>query len=187
MDYRKRLSYLYLGPDRHAWLSAPNLLTLADAWAACPRGDWMFAVLCHMHPIDKGCAIHTTQVSALCDCVELAFHLVPAEKVVAYRELLDIVRAWTRGEASEENVNRARSALEWDRGYRPYHPEMTAMRWAALAVPHRNISADAIRLIADAIPRAAGHDYTSSNPTLTQCADIVRRYFPTPPRLEILL
>lgn len=124
---------------------------LATAWRVCKRGDWMLW-LAGRRQVDR-----RTLVLAACDCAELALiHVLAGED--RPRIAIETARAWARGEATIEQVRAAAYA---------------ATRAAASA-------ASAAAYAADAAARAAA-SAAASAAALSQCADIVRRYWPEVP------
>jgi hypothetical protein len=76
------------------------------AWAACERPDWLFWLL------GRTGADRRPLVLAACDCAEPALVHVPAGEDRP-RRAIETARAWTRGEATIEEVQRARTAAAY--------------------------------------------------------------------------
>lgn len=135
------------GACREAAEWAEPYATLAEAWAACERGDWMLwlaakADLCTRQEL----------ILAACECARLALPYVQAGEV---RPLIAIetAEAWARGEATIEQVAAATTAA-------------AAASYAAAAVASYAFPAAATAATAASIAREN---------TLRECADIVRR------------
>jgi hypothetical protein len=92
----------------HACSEAKNWVgdkTINQAWAECPRADWMMWLLGSM--IDKpGWPTRQQVVLLACDCAETALKYVP-EGEDRPRQAILTTRAWARGEASIEQVRAA--------------------------------------------------------------------------------
>ncbi len=77
--------------------------TLEQAWAECPRGDWMLW-LAGMLDVDR-----KVLVRAACACARLALPHVPAGELRPLKSI-EAAEAWTRGEATIEDVRAAADA-----------------------------------------------------------------------------
>ena len=82
-----------------------------DAWQKCERGDWMLW-LCGAMQGKEGWPPRQQIVLVACDCVELVLPIFekkyPDDKRV--RECLETTRKWANGEATIEDVRKARAA-----------------------------------------------------------------------------
>ena len=102
--WRTTLARLGACPDARAW--AKTQPDIATAWNACDRGDWLLWIAARVitDPAER-----MLVVLAACDCAETALVHVPAGEDRP-RKCIDTVRAWTRGEATIEQVREGRSA-----------------------------------------------------------------------------
>ena len=82
-----------------------------DAWQKCERGDWMLW-LCGAMQGKEGWPPRQQIVLVACDCAELVLPIFekkyPDDKRV--RECLETTRKWANGEATIEDVHKARAA-----------------------------------------------------------------------------
>ena len=87
--------------EARRWLGLlPESATLADAWSACDRGDWLLW-LATATDLDR-----RRVVEIACDCAETALaHVPPSEKRPA--RAIAAARAWARGEATSDDVRAA--------------------------------------------------------------------------------
>ena len=152
--YRK-LQTLGACSEAVAW--AKTQPSFAVAWKTCKRGDWMLWLLA------KRGYKREQIVTMACDCAALALPYTKDPRVSA---CLDVVRAWTRGEATIEKVNEARRNAT----------DAAAHAYAA-ADAAADSAAYAAYAAADAAANAAA--YAARSKTLAQFADIVRREFPS--------
>lgn len=79
--------------------------TLHEVWTTCERGDWLLWLAGRM---EGQPGWHTRQqiVLAACDCAETALQYVPVDENRP-RLAMETARAWTRGEATLEQVRAA--------------------------------------------------------------------------------
>ena len=73
------------------------------AWAECERGDWMLWIAVRLG-VDRKLIVLAT-----CDCAETALKHIPSGEERT-RIALETARAWTRGEATIEQVRAAADA-----------------------------------------------------------------------------
>jgi hypothetical protein len=133
--------------------------TLAEAWEACQRGDWMLwlaakAKLCTRQQL----------VLAACECARLALRHVPAGEGRPLAAI-ETAEAWARGEAKLEQVRSAAAAAAYA-AYAAYAAAAADAADAAAAAA-ADAAADA-----DAAYAAAADVRTK---TLSVCAAIVLR------------
>jgi hypothetical protein len=95
-----RIRGLHPCHDAVAWLGDRDPAT---AWAECRRGDWLLWLAARAG-VDRRLV-----VLAACDCVEPALVHVPAGELRP-AEAIRVARAWARGEATLEEVERAAAA-----------------------------------------------------------------------------
>ena len=133
--------------------------SLVEAWAVCPRGDWMIWLLGKLSGKPESVS-HKKLVLVACQCARLA---LPYAKEGELRPLraIEVTEAWARGDEGirREDVRKAADAAD-------------ATAHAAYAAAHAAYAA------ADAAADAAA---TSRISTLEKCADIVRDYYPVAP------
>ena len=177
--------------DAVAW--AKTQPSFAVAWKTCKRGDWMLWLIVKLN--------HKREriVSVACDCAELALPFTKDKRVKA---CIEITRAWTRGEATIEQVREARYAsisaayaaahASAHAAYAAYAaadayaahaadraPGVAAATYATAAATSAATNAAAATsaaLAAYAAPDAATY---AAMKTLSTCADLVRREFPS--------
>ena len=104
-DFEDLLTELHACHEAKLWAKGKDL---AEIWSTCERGDWMLWLLGNMQ--DKpGWLTHKQVTSIVCDCVEPALKYVkPGETRPA--ECLAVVRKWIKGEATIEEVEKAKEA-----------------------------------------------------------------------------
>jgi hypothetical protein len=90
--------------DARKWLRSQE--SAEKAWHSCERGDWLLWIAARLLTDDAG---RKLVVLAACDCAETALVHVPAGEERP-RLCIDAVRAWTRGEATIEEVRDRRGA-----------------------------------------------------------------------------
>ena len=160
------------------------------AWDACERGDWMLW-LCGRLAGPPGSDSRKPLVLAACECARLSLHLVPAGEDRP-RRAIETAEAWCRGEATLDQVRRAATAAAtaagWAAGWAAADAAAAAAADAAYAAaaaaadwaPDAAAAAAADAAAAAVAAFVADAAFAS---TLKQCADIVRRHYPTCPLL----
>jgi hypothetical protein len=136
-----------------AWLAEqPDADT---AWSTCPRGDWMLWLLGRLAGLPWSRA-RRRLVLACCECARLALVHAPAGEDRP-RIAIETAERWGRG----ERVTRA----------------------DVRAAAHSAHSADAAATAAYSAFSAATADDDAAawGSVMRQCADIVRRHYPSPP------
>ena len=131
----------------------------ASAWNACERGDWMLWLLGRI----SGPAWSDTRkplTLAACECARLALPYTKDPRILA---CIETAEAWTRGEATPEQVRAAAAA------------DAAAAYDAAAAADAAAVAA--AYAAADAAAAAKRKE------VLRSCADIVRKYYPVAPKL----
>jgi hypothetical protein len=135
---------------------AKNYETLSDAWAVCERGDWMLWIAGK-----EGLCTRQELVFAACQCARLSLPYTKDKRVLI---CIEITEAWTRGEATIDDVKIARKSAS------------AAAYVAYVADAYSNAA-----YVAYAAASAASVDaYASSaaaatrKEVLKQCADLVR-------------
>lgn len=194
MNYIDQIASLGACPEALDWLHEFNHPTLQEAWAACPRADWMFWLL--RKAIQKGHSIDPRAlVLCACDIAETVLIHIPAGEDRP-RTAIETIRRWLIGEATAEEVRSAhRAALDFARAT-PLASFRTASAAAANAAAHVVTiaveSAEAVAYVSAAVAVANAAAYATSAAVAVayadadaafEAADIVRRYFPYPPKL----
>lgn len=181
VTYIDRIDALFACPPAMAWLRTENHPDLATAWAACPHGDWMLWLAGRLVG-PPGHPARIPLVLAACDCAELALVRVPVGEERP-RRAIEAARAWVRGEATAIEVRMAAADAADAADATPTAADAAASAADAAA----SATANFVALAASA---AASNAATAISATCTyytaisRCADIVRRYYPTPPMLE---
>jgi len=141
--------------------------TLEQAWAECPRGDWML-LLAGLLGIDRKILVRAT-----CACDRLALPHVPAGELRPLNSI-EAAEAWTRGEATIEDVRAAAEAAL----------EATRAAWEAVDVEAWTAGAAAwgaawaaVCASSEAAAEAAAWGATLAA-KLAECADLVRQHIP---------
>ena len=134
--------------------------TLKQAWNECHRGDWLLWLAGRLD-IDR-----KVLVRAACACARLALPHVPAGETRPL-EALETTEAWTRGEATIEEVRAAAEAARAARAARAAADAATAA-WAAEAAAAAWAAAWG----------AAAEAAEKRESALAECADLVRRHIP---------
>jgi len=175
-DFAAALRRLGACGEARVWASGR---TLQQAWAECPRGDWLLWLA------GRAGVERKVVVLAACACARLALkHVRPGEE----RPLraVETAEAWARGDASVslEDVRKAARAADAAAAY------AFAAFAAAYAAYAAFAAADAAYAAADAAYAAADAAYAAdaadaaadaadaARTTLAECADIVRAHIP---------
>jgi hypothetical protein len=100
--WRTTLKRLGACGDARTWCKEQP--SIATAWSNCKRGDWLLWVAARVitNPVER-----MLVVLAACDCAEKALVHVPTGEDRP-RQCIETVRAWTRGEATIEQVREGR-------------------------------------------------------------------------------
>ena len=160
------------------WLKTQE--SWASAWANCERGDWMLWLLGKLSGPAWG-EKRKPLVLAACECARLALPYTKDERVL---KCIEIVEAWTRGEASLEQVRAAADAADAAADADAAAAAADAAAAAAAAYAAADAAADAYADAAAAAAAYAAAADAARSKILKQCADIVRRHYPIAPNLE---
>jgi hypothetical protein len=157
-------------PAREWILSLPASTTARQAWQQCQRGDWMLWVIGALAGPSES-ESRKRLVLCACECARLALKHVPAGEERP-RICIETAEAWARGEASVDQVyDAARAAYAAYAAYADYAASVADYAaYAASATAYADYAAS----VADYAAYAAS----------AQCADIVRKHYPYPPRLR---
>lgn len=137
-----------------------RFLTFEEAWAACPRGDWMLWIASKLG-VEKRLI-----VLAKARCAETILHLMVDERS---RKAVEIAIRYGEGKATEEELRAAATAAD----------AVSYAAYAAIAAADASYDADAAAdAIADAIAdAAAGRDSAAAakKANQNQTAEICRQ------------
>jgi hypothetical protein len=149
-------------------------------WRDCQRGDWMLW-LAGMLAGEPGSDKRRPLVLATCECARLALKHVP-DGEDRPRKAIEAAEAWAHGAAGV--------TLEQVRAYADAAAYAYAYAYAAYAYAAAADAAAAAAAAADDAAAAAAYAayaadaYAAARGTrLAQCADIVRKHYPTAPEL----
>ena len=160
IDLSALLARLHACSEARDWSAGK---TLEQAWAECPRGDWMLWLAGRLD-VDR-----KLLVRAACQCARLALPHVPAGETRPLKAL-ETAEAWTRGEATIEDVRAAASAA-----LAAVRAEADAS-WACASAAAAWAASGAARRAASAAGAAAGAWNAAWAAKLAECADIVREH-----------
>ncbi len=93
--------------DARQWADDLRGIPARKAWEACKRGDWLLWLAAKLN-VDRKLV-----VLAACDCARTALQFVPAGEERP-RIAIETAEAWTRGEATIEQVRAAAAAAYAD-------------------------------------------------------------------------
>ncbi len=171
---------------------AKQFPTIEAAWAACKRGDHMLW-LCGEVAGPPGDDSRRPLVLAACDCARLVLHLVK-EGEDRPRIAIETAEAWARGGEDAPTLEQVRIDADADAAASAYFAAASAFAAAASsAAAAADAAADAAYAdAADAYFAADAAAYSAARTaysaartaTLAKCADIVRKHYPEPPKLE---
>ena len=154
------------------------------AWRTCTRGDWMLWLLGRRH-CERETLEHRALVAIACECARLALpHVLPGE--MRPLRAIEAAERYARGEAisHEELRAAARAAAAAAAWAGVAAAAAAAYAYSAAADAARASVADAAAADADAAAWAAANAAAADAArasTRAQCADIVRRHWPTSP------
>ena len=168
-------------PPAMAW--AAGYTNPALAWAECQDGSWMLWLIgrCAGGPESPA---RRQLVLAACDCAALA---LPQARDACVGSCIDTARRWARGEAFIEELRAAAEAVVAEAAA---EAAAWATAWAARSAARSAWATNAAWAAAEAAEAAAWATEAAyaagaaQAATLAQCADIVRRHYPTPPTLQ---
>jgi len=161
------------------------------AWQNCERGDRMLWLLGKLSKNENDRKLLTL---ATCECVRPSLKFVPEDEK---RPLIAIETAekWAKGKATLQEVKKAAAAAYDARAayaYTAAYATSAATASAAYATSAAAASAAyaaaatataATAAAAAAATYAASAAYAARKETLKQCAEIVRKHYPEPPKL----
>ena len=148
LHWRTTLKRLGACSDARTW--AKGQTDIAAAWATCDRGDWLLWIAARVitDPAER-----MLVVLAACDCAETALVHVPAGEDRP-RKCIDTVRAWTRGEATIEQVREGRSAAA-DAAYAADAADAAYAAAAYAADARKRVRAEIVALAVEALTGGA--------------------------------
>ena len=151
--------------------------TAAEAWKNCTRGDWMLWILGRLSD-RPGSTARRKLALCCCDCAETVRHLWPTGDTRP-AEALRVTRAWaTRTPGVTIDDVRAAAEAAWSAG---------AAAWSAgAAAGSAGAAGAAAGAVAGAVATRAAEaaGAVARAASLRSSADIVRRYYPRPPRVR---
>jgi len=158
------------------------------AWNNCERGDWMLWILGKLSG-KPGSQKRKRLVLAVCECARLALkHVKKGE--TRPRKAIQTAEAWARNEGPTLDDVRADSAYAYAAAAAAYAADAAAAAAAAddaayAAAYAAAAAADDAYAAADAYAYAAAADayQEAKKKTLKKCAEIVRKHYPTAPRI----
>lgn len=159
-----RLSKLDACPEACDWVGSRSL---EDAWAECPRGDWMIWGAMRMAG-RPGWSSAQEVVEVLCDIVEPALRHVPAGEFLP-AEALAVVRRWCAGDATMAEVDSSGAAA--DAAAAAYTEATAAVVSASFAAKAAAAVADAAKAAAVAARNAAAAAYAAEAAEAADAAD----------------
>ena len=149
------------------WLALPENegKSPADLWETCPRGGWLLWLAVKLG-VDRNLV-----TLAACDCARLALPFVP-DGEDRPRLCIEITEAFTRGEATQEQVRVA--AYATDAAAEAAAPAAKSAAYAAANAAYAAVcSGVCANSAADSADYAATYAAARSE-TLAECADLVR-------------
>ena len=177
-EYKALLEIIDACKDARQWAADK---TLHEVWTTCERGDWLLWLAGRMegHP-----GWHTRQqiVLAACACAETALPYVPVYENRP-RLAMETARAWTRGEATLEQVGAAADAAgaAADAAY-----AAAGAAYAAAGAAYAAARAAYAAYAAGAAGAAANAANAARVSAQRNMADLVRRALPEPCAPETL-
>jgi hypothetical protein len=148
--------------------------SLATAWKQCERGDWMLWLAGRLSGPPES-ASRKKLVLAACACARLSLPHVPAGEERP-RIAIETAERWARG-VKGVTLDQVRSVAGAVYDASAYYDAADA-RWSATA------AATAAAAAASAVDPAAAFSASAYAATLKICADLVRKHYPQPPRME---
>jgi hypothetical protein len=160
--FLSRLEKLGACEEAREW--AAGFKSGKTAWQACERGDWMLWLAGRLSGLPESDG-RKKLVLCCCECARLSLPIFQKRypKNDCVRKCLDTAERWARGEATIEELREARASA-----YYAYYAAYAAY------------AADA----ADAADAASASVYYANYAAYKQCAEIVRKHYPTPPGLR---
>jgi len=157
---------LKLGACEEGVAFAQTQPDMAATWSNCPRGDWLLWLIAKKTTE----ADRNNLVLAACSC---ARHSLPIDDK-RMQGCIEMTEAWTRGKATIEQVRLAHHAA---------YASASSSSSAAYAYAAYAYAAHAYTAYTAYTAFAYAATVHSGECTQAQTADIVRKYFPNPPKL----
>ena len=175
MKFKEKLKKLGDCDSMIEWVGDRDLKT---AWAECKRGDWMFWLIKKSNS-KVTLPMRKKLVLCACDIADTVLEHVPKdEKRPA--EAIRIARSWAHGEKiSLDEIKSAAHAAAHAAAYAAYAADAANAVYAAAYAAYA--AAYAAAHAAAYAAKAADAAYAA---TYAAYADIVRKYFPKPPKFE---
>ena len=195
MSSKDHVAYLRsLGACAEAIRYAQNYPSLQTAWDVCERGDWMLWLLGKQITSAPWSEVRKPLLTTALDCADTVAELRPMSVAAGIAKTITVLRGWIAGEMSEVKARQARWQLR-----SMYYAADAATAATATATAATAAAAVVVAVVvaattaaADAAADAAAADAAAAAATtadaaaaarskkLQECADIVRRHFPTP-------
>ena len=181
-DQLKKLKKL--NPCADAWKWVKDQESRKRAWVDCERGDWMLWL------IGKTAGVPMSDerrplVLAVCDCAELVSEYVPKGEDRP-RKAIEAARKWADGNnsVSEQDVRNAATVTYTAATTAAATTAAYAATAAYTTVTYTAAATAAAYAATAAATAATADDADARNRILKQCADIVRKHYPNPPKLK---
>ena len=169
-----KLASLGACPEAVDWVRKHDQQSEQEMWDDCIRGDWMLWICGKLSGTPES-KRRKQLVKAACACARLALQYVKKGEHRP-RICIETAEAWANGEATIEKVRNARAA-----SYAAYAAAASPTQTPAAAASYAASAADA-SYAASAASYAADAAATHSK-ILSDCADIVRKYYPKAPHI----
>lgn len=172
--------------DAVAWVES-HKGTPQELWDQCARGDWMLWILGKLSGKPES-SKRKQLVRATCGCARLALKFV-AKGEHRPRICIETAEAWANNKATIEQVREARSAAAGAAAAcgaadaAAYGAAAAATAAAAAATAYGAAAACAATAAATYGAAAYGAAYGARKQMLSDCANVVRKFFPKAPRL----
>lgn len=147
----------YLRPCRAARKWARGYTSPAKAWRECEEGSWMLWLLIRTVDWTLWRDARNPFVNCCLDCAESTKHLWPESHLKKISVAITVLRRWMRGKATTEKAQVAQRELNDATYYATHYAIYYAIYYAS--------DADRAK-------------------SLAKSADIVRNYFPKPPKVK---
>jgi hypothetical protein len=154
--------------------------TSQELWDNCERGDWMLWLIGGLSGKPES-EKRKQLVLTACKCARLALKYVP-EGETRPLKAIETAEKWANGEATIEEVRAAAYAAYNAAAYAAYAAYAAAAAYAADAAAYAAYAAAANAYAVDVAYAAAGTANAATanaRTSLKQCADIVRKDYPS--------
>ena len=196
MNLVDQIAHLHPCEEAVEWLSTQE--SWSAAWSSCHSGSWMLWLIGKQITSPPWSDGRKPFLACCLDCADTVKHLWPPANRQQTEDNVAVLRAWIAGQASLKQAQAARSgphavATDCDNG--AANAAHAAVRIAA-KVTDTVIYTDMAFYTADVAAYAAyAASYGNTNAAyvnsaslrarvLKQCADIVRKHYPSPPKIK---